>query len=231
MTHVKCVPGIRVCLFSALLAGVLGIFMATLASAHSHPVRLDPAAGAVLSDAPPRVTGWFTQPLRRDANWTFIQVTDAQGARVDAGDVSLSADRKQISVALIPGLPDGRYLVSWRVWDDSDDTISGDCYYFFVGQAAADAAVAANIRLDGGAACPRIDISAQDGTPAAGGTPRATAAPAGGEGHTDGAGEEVPAAGTSADASDDIPLWGLVVGVIGGVIAGGIGGRLLGGRS
>jgi hypothetical protein len=171
------------------------------------------------------VTGWFTQPLRRDANWNFIQVTNEQGTRVDSGELLLSADRKQMTVNLNGNLPPGRYLVTWRSWDDNDGAIFGDCYAFFVGQAAADAALTANARLDGGATCQRIDVSGRDGTPVAGGTPQSTPV---GE-HSLGE----PEAGDSQNSGDDgsgVPVWGLMLGVAGGLAVGLVGGRFMGGR-
>ena len=193
--------------------------------AHSRPIRFDPAPGAVLGTAPSQVTGWFTADLRRDQNWTFLRVTDAQGNRVDAGETELSANRRQMSVSLRPNLPAGRYLVTWRTYDDVDGAIFGDCYTFFVGQQAADAALADNLRLDGGRDCQRIDVSARDGTPVPGQTPAPATAPAA-EGHSDGSGANPGA--SQGDGGDGLPVWSLIAGIIGGVIAGGIGGRVLG---
>lgn len=216
-----------------LLAGATVFAVATalavvsIVSAHSRPVRLDPAPGAVLESAPATVTGWFTAELRRDPNWTFMRVTDQQGNRVDVGEVTLSADRKQMTVALQPGLGPGRYLVTWRTYDDVDGAIFGDCYAFFVGQAAADDAIAGNSRLDGGRDCQRIDVSATAGTPVAGGTPQATASPA--DGHTEGEGNE-GADGSGSDSDDGVPAWTVVLGAVAGLVAGGIGGRLIGRR-
>ena len=214
------------------LALIFAVLFVGIAFGHSRPIRLEPAPGVVLDAGPGQVTGWFTQPLRRDPNWTYIQVTDAQGARVDTGDVMLSDDRKQMTVNLNSNLPDGRYLVTWRGWDDNDGAIFGDCYAFFIGQDAADAAISGNTRLDGGSACQRIDVSAREGTPVAGGTPQTTATA---EGHND-AGEadvDPPADGAINEADDggDIPTWGLILGVAGGLAVGGVGGRLVGNRS
>ena len=208
-----------------LAAGVIAVLAAT-AFAHSRPIRFDPAPGAVLSTAPVQVHGWFTAELRRDPNWTFLQVTDAQGTRVDTGDTELSSDRHQLSVNLQPGLGEGAYTVTWRGFDDEDGAILGDCYVFFVGQEAADQAIADRSRLDGGGTCQRIDFDATDGTPVPGQTPAA----GGGHGGSSG--------GSEASGSDDnndssgVPIWALVLGVVGGIVVGGIGGRLAsGGRS
>ncbi|MPZ47813.1 MAG: hypothetical protein GEU75_00585 [Dehalococcoidia bacterium] len=210
------------------LVAVLAILTAQTVFAHSRPVRFDPPAGAVLTVAPAQVTGWFTQPLRRDPEWNFLRVTGPQGNRVDTGEPILSADRKQMTINLSPGLAEGRYQVTWRTWDDNDGRIFGDCYAFFVGQAAADAAVAANTRLDGGNTCQRIDVSGgTQGTPVAGGTPQATALP---EDHADEPMTPNEAA-SDGDSDNGVPVWTVVLGVIAGVAVGGIGGRILSGKS
>jgi methionine-rich copper-binding protein CopC len=211
---------------------VFAVWSAQVVFAHSRPIRFEPSPGAVLSVAPSTVTGWFTQPLRRDPNWNFLQVTDAQGNRVDTrAEPVLSADRKQMTVTLNSGLPAGRYLVTWRTWDDNDGRIFGDCYAFFVGQAAADASVTANTRLDGGNTCQRIDISGTQGTPVAGGTPQATAAPVE-EGHEDEGGEGAVSTENDGEDSDDgVPVWTLVLAGVVGIVFGGVGGKMISGRA
>jgi methionine-rich copper-binding protein CopC len=183
------------------------------ASAHSRPIRFDPAPGAILTSAPATVTGWFNNELRRDANWTFIHVADAQGNRVDTGDTQLSNDRLTQTATLKSGLGEGAYTVTWRTYDDVDGAVFGDCFTFFVGQAAADQAVANKTRLDGGRDCQRIDMEAKDATPVAGGTPQA------------GSGDDEGGAATAGDDSDSdgIPTWGLALGVIAGLVIGGAG--------
>jgi methionine-rich copper-binding protein CopC len=202
-------------------AGLLLIASLALASqtvlAHSRPIRFDPAPGAILIAAPGQVTGYFTSELRRDPNWNFIQVKDAQGNTVSTGDVQLSADRLQMSISLKSGLGAGMYLVAWRSWDDTDGEIFGDCYTFFVGQAAADAAVTNKTRLDGGSACERLEISTTEGTPTAAQVATATAPE-----------EEAPAdtSGSSSGGSD-VPVWALIIGIAGGAVAGLVGGRII----
>ena len=123
------------------------------ALAHSRPVSFSPAPGAVLEAAPAKVEGWFTSDIKR-ADESFIRVMDANGARVDAGQTSLSPDRRQMGVGLAGGLGPGRYLVHWSTHDDADGEVFAGCHVFFVGQAAADAAVSGGMALDGGADCP-----------------------------------------------------------------------------
>lgn len=203
--------------FFALAAlGIIAVVaLASTASAHSRPIRFSIPPGSVLTSTPDQLTAWFVADLRNDPNWNFLKVEDAQGNQVDDGNLSLATNRLSMSVGLRPGLPEGRYLVTWRSWDDIDGAIFGDCYTFFVGQAAADEAVSEGIRLDGGEACERIEVDARGGTPVPGSTPAA-----GGEhGHDE----------SDSDGSG-IPLWALIVGVGVGVMVGGIGGKLAGAR-
>lgn len=199
----------------ALLA--LGVAGVQLVSAHSRPIRFDVPAGAVLSAAPAQVTGWFTSELRNDPNWNYINVTDQNGTQVDTGQVSLSTDRLQMSVPLKSGLGPGRYIVNWRTWDDADGEIFGDCFVFYVGQEAADRAVADKFRLDAGSSCQRIEVSAKTGTPVPGAT-----VTAGGDDHADDAAHD-----EGGEDSDGVPVWGLIAGVGVGMALGLVGGRML----
>ncbi|HLF78342.1 MAG TPA: copper resistance CopC family protein [Dehalococcoidia bacterium] len=207
-------------LSAAALTAVALATLATTVLAHSRPIRFEPAPGAVLSTAPAEVKGWFTSDIRRDPNWTYLRVTDPQGTRVDTGETALSADRRQLTVSLRPNLGPGRYVVTWRNWDDADGEILGECYTFFIGQAAADAAVTDKFRMDAGSSCERIEASTKNGTP----TPGQTTQP-GTEGHEDG---EEAAAG---DGGEGLPAWALVLGVLAGVLVGGVGGRFIGAKS
>ena len=196
--------------FFALAIAAGGIFVAAQAvSAHSRPIRFDPPPGAVLSSAPAEISGWFTSEIRLDPNWSYLHVTDAQGNRVDMGDTKLSADRRQETVALKSGLADGIYTVEWRTFDDKDGAVFGDCYNFFVGQTAADAAVSASTRLDNGSKCSRISIETGGSTPTPDMIATATA-PA----------SEAPAA-SSDSGSSGVPVWALILGIIAGAVVGG----------
>jgi methionine-rich copper-binding protein CopC len=200
-----------------LFASFLALVLTLPVEAHSRPLRFDPAPGAVLTAPPTTVQGWFTSTIRRDPNWSFLRVTNAQGQRVDTGETNLSSDRLQMSVNLTPNLAPGRYMVTWRTFDDGDGEIFGDCYIFFVGQEAADQALRDRIRLDGGSACERIEFSANAGTP----TPQQVQAQnqaGGGSGGMDDHGEA---------GDGGVPVWVLALGIVGGAIMGGLGGRYL----
>jgi copper resistance protein C len=147
-------------LLAALAAAGL-ILTAGTALAHSRPVRFDPAPGAVLQATPSTITGWFTSDIRR-AEESFIQVLNADGTNVASGEVQLSSDRRQMSVGLEAGLGAGRYVVYWGTFDDGDGEAFSGCYAFFVGQAAADAAVANGESLDAAADCPAVPETTDD---------------------------------------------------------------------
>jgi copper resistance protein C len=144
----------------AAFAAFGSLSLAVVAEAHSRPVRFDPAPGAVLDAAPASITGWFTSDIRR-AEESFIQVLDEGGSNIAAGEIQLSDDRRQMSVALGSGAGEGRYIVYWSTFDDGDGEVFSGCYAFFVGQAAADDAVANGESLDAAADCP--SMGEQDG--------------------------------------------------------------------
>lgn len=135
------------------VVGILALAIVGQVSAHSNPIRFDPAPGIILDAAPNEVRGWFSSDLRRDDD-SFIKVLDEGGQSVDAGEVQLGTDRREMAVALQSGLGPGRYLVYWGSSDDADGEVTGGCFTFFVGQAAADAAIAEGVSLDGGGDCP-----------------------------------------------------------------------------
>jgi methionine-rich copper-binding protein CopC len=206
--------GLAAAVIVLLAIGAAGV---QLVSAHSRPIRFDPPAGAVLNTAPERISGWFTSELRNDPNWNYLQVKNESGARVDNGQLSLSPDRHQMSVGLNAGLGPGRYIVQWRTFDDADGEIFGDCYVFYVGQEAADKAIADKFRLDAGSSCQRIEFNARNGTP----TANATLTP----GTTDTLPDDDHDEG--GDDGSGVPFWAVIAGAGVGMALGLVGGRLL----
>ncbi len=149
-------PKARPLLIIAAFAVFGSVVLAGGVEAHSRPVRFDPSPGAVLDAVPAGVTGWFTSDIRR-AEGSFIEVLDRDGANVAMGDIELSGDRRQMSVALQPDLGEGRYVVHWSTLDDADGEEFSDCFVFFVGQDAADEALQHGESLDAAAECPKGD--------------------------------------------------------------------------
>lgn len=82
-------------------------------AAHTHLDRSEPAEDAVLDAAPEKVKLWFSG--RIEPEFSRIEVTDAEGTRVDAGDSKASSNRRELEVALAEDLASGTYQVNWNV--------------------------------------------------------------------------------------------------------------------
>jgi len=138
-----------------LLALASPLVFIALASAHAAPERFDPSPGAVLKSAPQQVDGWFIQDVRRQADASFIKVFDAGGMQLDdKSPVVDDMDRRHMSVKLESGLGAGRYMVAWETLSDEDDELDGGCFWFFVGQEAADKAHEEKLRINAPDGCP-----------------------------------------------------------------------------
>jgi copper resistance protein C len=101
------------------------------ARAHAFLDHASPRVGSAVQTAPHEVTLWFTQDL--EPAFSTVQVTDASGARVDAGKPIVGGgDRKVMRIA-VKSLPPGTYKVSWRVLSVDTHTTEGT-FTFRVGE-------------------------------------------------------------------------------------------------
>jgi methionine-rich copper-binding protein CopC len=145
-------------LATIMAAGLLALAAVTTALGHAAPERFDPAPGAVLEATPERVDGWFVEDVRRQEGASFIKVFDADANQVDDGTPVIDdSDRRHAYVNLTPGLGEGRYMVAWQTLSDDDEELDGGCFWFFVGQAAADEAHQEALRINAAEDCP-VDI-------------------------------------------------------------------------
>ncbi len=150
----------------SLAAGLLALAAITTVLGHASPERFDPGPGAVLDAAPARVDGWFTQDIRRQEDESFLRVYRLEadgslGQRVDTDTTTIDdEDRRHMFVDLTPDTGPGEYAVAWQTLSDEDDELDGDCYRFFIGQEAADAAHEARSRIDVAGVCPTTAVSA-----------------------------------------------------------------------
>ena len=84
-----------------------------LASAHAFLQHASPPVGSEIPVSPPAVIITYTQGVEPD--FSTIEVDNAQGTRVDRGDLHLvGGDQTKLAVSL-PKLPAGRYTVIWHV--------------------------------------------------------------------------------------------------------------------
>jgi copper transport protein len=108
----------------ALLGVVVGVLavLAAPALGHAWLVETAPADGAALEAAPDRVTLTFNEPVMVPEGG--VRVFDAEATRVDEGPVETGAG-EVVGVALPTDLPDGGYLVTYRVLSDDSHPVSG----------------------------------------------------------------------------------------------------------
>ena len=121
------------CATAAASAVLVAIALAPPAEAHAGFVSSDPVDGAVLATAPVSVTLTFTE--RPDATLSTIAVLDAAGRDVVEGDPE-AADGASLAARLPAGLPDGGYVVSWRIISAVDGHVSAGGLSFGVGSPA-----------------------------------------------------------------------------------------------
>ena len=108
---------------SFLAAFILALGASAAAFAHAHLVSSTPAAGATVKQVPGELTLRFTEAL--EAAFCTVEVSDATGARVDAGKPTLDpADHKVLHVALAP-LAKRKYKVVWKAVSVDSHTTNG----------------------------------------------------------------------------------------------------------
>src|SRR5262245_11772336 len=89
---------LRVLIFSLLVMAFGNI------TAHAHAMldHASPPVGGAVASAPPEVALTFTQNL--EAGFSSVQVTDANGARVDRGKAAISGNTMRVGLkSLSPG--------------------------------------------------------------------------------------------------------------------------------
>jgi methionine-rich copper-binding protein CopC len=93
----------------ALVSPLLVALGSVGAHAHAFLDHANPLVGSTVPAAPREVSLWFTQNL--EPVFSSVQVTDANGARVDQGSAQISAN--SMRVGLKPLAP-GSYRVHWH---------------------------------------------------------------------------------------------------------------------
>lgn len=107
---------------------LLSVLMATFAHAHAFLDHAEPRVGSKTATAPREVVLFYTQNL--EPAFSSVEVSDANGTRVDLGKPKISASTMRISVK---PLPPGTYRVRWQVLSVDTHTTEGN-FTFQVGQ-------------------------------------------------------------------------------------------------
>ena len=125
---------------AALGVALAVLAWATPAAAHASLVSIDPADGARLDESPDHVRLTFTEPVSVDLGG--VQVVDGQGRQVQEG--AARVDGVEVLVDLRPDLPDGTYVVSYRVVSADGHPVRGGSV-FGVGEGDVDASALGRI--------------------------------------------------------------------------------------
>ncbi len=96
---------LRVFILSLLLLAFAGV------PAHAHAMldHANPSVGSTVASAPREVSLTFTQNL--ESAFSSVQVTDANGARVDQGKAQVSGNTMRVG---LKSLSPGTYRVRWQ---------------------------------------------------------------------------------------------------------------------
>jgi copper transport protein len=117
-------------LLAALALGLLATLAlpATPASAHAALVRTSPVQGSVVDKPPAEIVISFSEPvaLVRDK----IQVIGPTGKRIDAGKPTV--ERKDVRIPVRTNVPEGTYLVSYRVISADSHPVGASFVYSVV---------------------------------------------------------------------------------------------------
>jgi copper resistance protein C len=111
-----------------LASALVTVTTGTAAKAHAFLDHTEPRVGSTVAAAPRELTLSYTQNL--EPAFSAVEVSDANGKRVDLGRPSISG--AVMRVGLRP-LPAGTYRVRWHVLSVDTHTTEGS-FTFHVGQ-------------------------------------------------------------------------------------------------
>lgn len=140
-----------------LLAGVVAAF-ALPASAWAHAVllRAVPEASKILTAAPPEVQLQYSEPI--EPRFAIVSVTDAAGRLVTNGTPQRAPQSPGTIVVPLKQVPEGWYLVYWRVISADGHPVRG-AFTFAVGPNAGPAPQFVIPSISETAATPRLVIT------------------------------------------------------------------------
>jgi copper transport protein len=113
-------------------AAALGLLLlaAGPASAHAELLSTTPGDGQTVDHAPAEVRLEFSESV--SVSLGGVRVFDRAGQRVDRGNSSHGASRRDVRVGLRSGLDDGTYIVTWRVISADSHPVHGG-FVFSIG--------------------------------------------------------------------------------------------------
>ncbi len=115
-----------------IIAVLVALLAAGVASAHADLKHSDPAENAVLDQAPARVTIEFTEPV--EPNLSKIEVLFEDGTVVDGNDTTRDPNNTAVLYVSQTSSRTGTYIVSWRALSEADGHVTSGSYVFSVGK-------------------------------------------------------------------------------------------------
>lgn len=110
---------------SRCLLLALGVVLAApAADAHAKLVQSIPAADSVVATPPQEIRLTFNEPIA--ANLSGIDLTTAEGGKVNVGPASAEPGGKGFIVPIHDPLPSGIYRVRWRAVSADMHKLQGD---------------------------------------------------------------------------------------------------------
>ena len=110
------------------MSALLAVMAGTAAEAHAFLDHTEPRVGSTVPTAPRELSLSFTQNL--EPAFSSVEVSDANGTRVDLGKPSVSASVMRIRLKQLSA---GTYRVRWHVLSVDTHTTEGS-FTFQVGQ-------------------------------------------------------------------------------------------------
>ncbi len=118
----------RVAVLTAVAAAALTLPAA--AWAHAALLRTVPEASRTVNAVPPEVRLTYSEPV--EPRFAIVSVTDASGRQVTDGQPAVAPGSPQTLVTPLQGVPEGWYLVFWRVISADGHPVRG-AFTFAVG--------------------------------------------------------------------------------------------------
>ncbi|WP_435283374.1 copper resistance protein CopC [Streptomyces koelreuteriae] len=139
-------PRVRTLVLLLLAAACALLAGAGPASAHAAVTGSDPGQGAVVQEAPARISLTFSEQVALSDD--SLRVLDPDGKRVDTAEPS-NVSGTTYAVGLKPGLPDGTYTVAYQVVSADSHPVAG-AYTFSIGAPSKTSAAVSQQATDDG---------------------------------------------------------------------------------
>src|SRR5437879_11702566 len=128
--------GVRRVAASSLRFATLAVLgKAGPAWSHAEMVKSSPAAGAVLTKAPPEVRAWFNDELA--VKGSTLRLYDAHSKLLGTGGVDPKVPKHDVMRIASPHLAAGPYLVRWHAISADDNKVTEGSFRFSIKGAAA----------------------------------------------------------------------------------------------